>query len=216
VFHERSALIQRCKTAGILAAAFIPILAVGSVVWDVAIVLLAMLCAQEWQRLTARSRPYFWSGMAYIALGLSSALWMRHLPDGVTWVLFVVACVAACDSAAYVGGKYIGRRKLIPSVSPGKTWEGFGLGLAGSVFISLLFAAFTPTIDLLPGLLLGAVLGIVSQAGDLLISAVKRWAGVKDTGHLLPGHGGVLDRLDSHLAAFLITGLWLIGSGYTL
>jgi phosphatidate cytidylyltransferase len=122
------------------------------------------------------------------------------LPAGVCWLVVVVASVWAMDTAAYAVGRMIGRRKLAPAISPGKTVEGAlgGLVAAGAV------AAWLGYICGLPvplGLLLGLAIGVVGQAGDLFESLLKRCAGVKDSGAILPGHGGILDRLDSLLFA---------------
>jgi len=117
---------------------------------------------------------------------------------GACWLFLVIASCWAADTAAYGVGKKWGRRKLCPAISPGKTVEGAIAGLVGSVLAA---AAFGFWFGLPPaqGALLGLLLGVTGQVGDLTESKVKRWAGVKDSGALLPGHGGVLDRFDSLL-----------------
>lgn len=132
------------------------------------------------------------------AIGLGRlALVVPHGPD---LLLFLLVLVAAADVGAYFGGRRFGRYKLAPTVSPGKTWEGFAAGMlcaaiaaAGGV---LLFGQ-----PALPWLLVCMSVALVSVVGDLLESMFKRAAGLKDSGGLLPGHGGVLDRLDSLTAA---------------
>lgn len=129
---------------------------------------------------------------------LSFALPLRHLPHGPLWLLWAVLTTFAVDTCAYGVGKALGRRPLAPAVSPRKTWEGAGGGLAGGMGAGVALAAL---LDLpLPwptALGMGLALGLLAQVGDLAQSLLKRAAGVKEAGHLLPGHGGVLDRLDS-------------------
>jgi phosphatidate cytidylyltransferase len=142
---------------------------------------------------------------------LGYALFIRHLPrSGGGWestalVFFPVALTWAADTCAYFGGRAWGRRKLIPAVSPGKTVAGavsavVGATLAGAGYAALvqpLLTTYRPT--LLEGALLGLLVSIFAQVGDLAESLFKRDAGVKDSGTLLPGHGGALDRFDSLL-----------------
>lgn len=130
-------------------------------------------------------------------------------------VLFLLVLVWAADVGAYVVGRWIGKTKLAPRVSPGKTWE----GVLGGLIVAMLFAALAlPLIKLpaLPFLSLCCAVVMISVIGDLTESLFKRYAGVKDSGTLFPGHGGVLDRIDSVTAAapFFVLGLgWL---GYAL
>jgi len=124
------------------------------------------------------------------------------LDRGERWVLLGVLTVSAGDTLAYFTGRAVGRRKLAPALSPNKTVEGAVGGLAGSVACAVLCAHF-----LLPGVpagfaaLSGAAIGIFGQGGDLFESLLKRAAGVKDSGKVFPGHGGILDRADALLAA---------------
>ncbi|HEX6739534.1 MAG TPA: phosphatidate cytidylyltransferase [Vicinamibacteria bacterium] len=115
-------------------------------------------------------------------------------------ILLLLAVIMAADTAAYFVGNVIGRHKLAPSVSPGKTWEGFAGGMAGGVAGALAVRAAALTeLPLADAALLGLGVAALGAAGDLVESVLKRWAGVKDSGTLFPGHGGVLDRLDSLL-----------------
>ncbi|MDP1697113.1 MAG: phosphatidate cytidylyltransferase [Xanthomonadaceae bacterium] len=134
-----------------------------------------------------------------------SALLLLHGDGalGPRWALLALASVWAADSFAFFSGSRWGRRKLAPKISPGKTWAGLWGGLAGCVLITLIAA---PALGLgwleIPALaLLALVTGVFSVFGDLLESVFKRQAGSKDSGALIPGHGGVLDRIDSLLAA---------------
>jgi phosphatidate cytidylyltransferase len=124
------------------------------------------------------------------------------LPRGEHWVLLGILAVAAGDTMAYFTGRAIGRRKLAPAISPNKTVEGAIGGLLGSVGCAALYAhGFLPGVPAGYAAAAGAAVGIFGQAGDLFVSLVKRAAGVKDSGTLLPGHGGILDRADGILGA---------------
>ncbi|OPY91738.1 MAG: Phosphatidate cytidylyltransferase [Syntrophaceae bacterium PtaU1.Bin231] len=136
-------------------------------------------------------------GIVYVPLLMSHFIFLRREEQGVLWIFFVLVLAFSGDIAAFYVGRKFGRRKLLPSVSPGKTVEGI-LGLvAGSLAGCLLFRwLFFPVLPVLHAAVLAAVGGIVGQLGDLSESALKRSAGVKDSGAILPGHGGILDRLD--------------------
>jgi phosphatidate cytidylyltransferase len=130
---------------------------------------------------------------------------------GPIYVLFIMSIIASADIGAYFIGRFFGRTRLAPAVSPGKTWEGFAGGLAGAVAAAALGAVWLG----LPPLVWAAVgLGVaaISVVGDLAVSMFKRNADLKDSGGLFPGHGGVLDRIDSMTAAtpvFVLAALWL-------
>lgn len=121
---------------------------------------------------------------------------------GAWWLLYVMLLVWGADSGAYMFGKLFGRRKLAPKVSPGKTWEGLVGGLVTSAIISLLFSRYAPLSVASSTLLICSIVAaLASVLGDLTESMFKREAGIKDSSHLIPGHGGVLDRIDSLTAA---------------
>ena len=131
-----------------------------------------------------------------------------------TQLLVLLGIVWIADSAAYLAGRRFGRTKLAPDISPGKTWEGvIGAGIAVAVYYAVLHFAFSPAAPWLDGpagiILCGAVT-IMSIEGDLFESWIKRQAGVKDSGSLLPGHGGVLDRIDGLTASMPLAALVLI------
>ena len=141
-------------------------------------------------------------GFGYLYLCLCSAhlILLMALPQGRFWLLLLTAITAASDTAAFYFGSKFGRHKLCPAVSPGKTWEGFAGGLAGSLGAVLLVRYFfLPGQGLLWICFIGLLLGCLGAAGDLSESVIKRAFGVKDSGSLLPGHGGLLDRIDSLL-----------------
>ena len=124
-------------------------------------------------------------------------------------VVLVVALVSIADTAAYFAGRAWGRRKLAPSISPSKTWEGAAGGLAGVLAYAIICGIFAEGVPWLPYLAAAALLAVLGAVGDLFESAAKRQAGVKDSGTLLPGHGGVLDRIDSATATLPVAALLL-------
>ena len=136
-------------------------------------------------------------GVLYIPLLMAHFIMIRRSPSGVLWIFFILVLAFAGDIAAYYIGRRFGKRKLLPEVSPGKTVEGtIGL-VAGSIAGCLLFKFFFfPALPAFHAVVLGLVGSIAGQLGDLSESALKRAAGVKDSGVILPGHGGILDRLD--------------------
>ena len=136
-------------------------------------------------------------GMAYCVLFPFFAVRMVMLENGAYWFSFLLILVFAGDTFAYFGGRFAGRHKLMPQISPNKTIEGAVAGLIGSAGAGLLYLAIVlPEISPLKTLAFCLVCGFVAQSGDLLVSLVKRVADVKDSGHIMPGHGGILDRLD--------------------
>jgi len=141
-------------------------------------------------------------GVIYIPLFLSCLVLIRNGHDGVKWVFFLLLLVFACDTGAYYIGTYMGRRKLCPSISPGKTVEGSIGGIAASLGAGLIFKNFF-LLQMPWGYIILFCLSIAAagQVGDLFESALKRSANVKDSGVILPGHGGILDRIDALLFA---------------
>ncbi len=141
-------------------------------------------------------------GVVYIGGFLSAWPRIRALPSGEHWVLVGILTVAAGETFAYFVGRGFGRRPLAPVLSPKKTVEGAVGGLLGSVALGTLYAAYyLPAVPVWFFLAATAVVGAAAQAGDLFESMLKRAAGVKDSGSLLPGHGGILDRTDGIIAA---------------
>ncbi|MDX2470931.1 MAG: phosphatidate cytidylyltransferase [SAR324 cluster bacterium] len=142
-------------------------------------------------------------GLVWITIPFYAFVWLRFdFDQGHYLILYVISLAAMSDIFAYFGGKKFGKHKLAPSISPGKTREGSAIGLACATLFGVYFG-----LQLLPDMsvmLLGAmvvVLVIISQAGDLVESKFKRFCGVKDSGTILPGHGGLLDRFDAYLTS---------------
>ena len=141
-------------------------------------------------------------GAAWLGFGLGSLLLLRDLPVHGRLVTFaVLLAVWAADSLAYFVGRLIGRHRLAPVLSPGKTWEGFVAGVAAAVFVTFVALYRQHFLSIGESVVLGFVVALVEAAGDLFESMLKRDMQVKDTGRLLAGHGGMLDRLDALLFA---------------
>ncbi|GBU11496.1 CDP-diglyceride synthase [Enterobacterales bacterium] len=141
--------------------------------------------------------PFFWGMLALRQYGYA-----ENHHTGAWWLLYVMLLVWGADSGAYLFGKLFGKHKLAPKVSPGKTWEGLIGGLLTSALISWLFGRYVP-LNVVPATLLlcSVIAALASVLGDLTESMFKREAGIKDSGSLIPGHGGILDRIDSLTAA---------------
>lgn len=157
------------------------------------------------------------SGILYLGWVGSFFISLRALPDGRGWMLTALPVTWMADSGAYFIGRWLGKRKMSPHLSPGKTWAGFAGALLWGVPSGLLLVLLWRAVGFLPaatplwqGALMGLVITVLTPIGDLFISLIKRTAGVKDTGDLIPGHGGVLDRIDTWIWAALI-GYYLVG-----
>jgi phosphatidate cytidylyltransferase len=141
-------------------------------------------------------------GVAWIGFGLAYVLLLRGLPEhGRLAVFTVVLAVFAADTLAYFTGALIGRHKMAPVLSPGKTWEGLIASTVTAILVPFFALYHEHFLSVGESLVLGAVIAVAAPMGDLFESAVKRDLGVKDTGRLLLGHGGVLDRVDALLFA---------------
>ena len=154
----------------------------------------------DWE--LARILCFVYAPAMYVSFSL--LLVARHLRwiDGGWWLVLAMAGTAAYDTTAYFVGKSVGRHKITPKISPNKTWEGTIGGFAGPVLAAILIGQNFLFMEYWRSLLLGIVIGTLAFLGDLIVSWYKRKIGVKDMGRLLPGHGGLLDRIDSHMLVF--------------
>jgi phosphatidate cytidylyltransferase len=153
-------------------------------------------------------------GAAWIGLGLAHMILIRGIPEHGTLAAFtVLLTVFAADTAAYLAGRLVGRHKLAPRTSPGKTWEGLVAGTIAAVLVPFFALYEEGFLDVAESLVLGGAIAVAAPIGDLFESALKRDAGVKDTGSLLLGHGGVLDRIDAVLFAAVASYYVLVAFG---
>ncbi len=191
---------------------------VGGPVFLVLVAALALGLAYEWASLCragALRRESLACGIFAIALWAIALVWLRADPlVGRGNVIGLALVIWGSDVGAYVAGRLIGGPRLAPRISPGKTWA----GAAGGVLASALVAACAAKLLVLEvnipaALCLGAALSAIGQAGDLAESAVKRRCGVKDSGRLIPGHGGLLDRLDAALAVVPVAAVLSLALG---
>jgi len=153
------------------------------------------------------------AGILYGGWLLSHLVALRGLDDGRNWVFFALFTTFASDTTAFFTGRALGRHHLAPRISPGKTWEGTIGGILGAIIVSLLFILPTPlTLPLNWGqaILLGLLVSVFGQLGDLAESLFKRNTGVKDSSQLIPGHGGFLDRMDSIVFAGIVVYYYVI------
>jgi len=178
---------------------------------------LILLGSLAWQLFHCQGSPVAdWaltvtSGL-YLGLCGACLVGLRSLrPDGLWWTLTVVPAIMFADTGAYFVGRAWGRHKLAPTLSPGKTWEGYVAGVVSGGLITALLASLwrigagtESAINSMHGLILGLLVATFAPLGDLAISMIKRQVGVKDTGSIIPGHGGALDRMDSILWAAVI------------
>ena len=148
------------------------------------------------------------SGVLYVTVPWTCMIMLRDYSFGRQVLLTLFVCTWACDVGAYIGGKMFGTVKLCEHVSPGKTVQGFIAGIIGSLIANAI-SAYVFALPAYPLMLIGFICGIFGQLGDLAESLIKREAGEKDSGHLIPGHGGMLDRFDSILFNGLLSYLML-------
>jgi len=152
------------------------------------------------------------AGVLYIGWLLSYLVALR-LDAGRAWVFLALFATFGSDTAAFFVGRALGRHRLAPRISPAKTWEGAIAGLLGAIIISLLFTLPTPLqlpLSYGQAVLLGILVSIFGQIGDLVESLLKRHTGVKESGSMMPGHGGVLDRMDSVVFAGVVVYLYYV------
>jgi len=209
--------------AALAAAAILPLLpdavpdlAAGAAFWIVVAAALGAWLLRLWRGSTSGATQVIGEilgGLLFSGPGLFALAWIRSGADGRSWIFALLLVTWSNDACAYAIGRALGRHRLAPTVSPGKTWEGLGGGFLGSLAATLVvWLTMLPHLSPLELAVLGIGTALVGPLGDLAKSMVKRAHGVKDSGRLLPGHGGLLDRIDallwnSLLVAALRTGL---------
>lgn len=208
-------LLKRIVSALVLGPLVVAAVWVGGVPFYIMMIAVFAVSVREWTGLSRRDghmQPLLLvSGIVYIAASCVAALWLRgHEISGFYLLLYVFFAIWACDMGAYGAGKTIGGPKMAPSISPNKTWAGLIGGCVATIMAVTTFDLVMEGrtgegfIDHMPVYLhvaIGAFLAVVGQLGDLLVSVLKRRCGLKDTGNIIPGHGGLLDRIDALLLA---------------
>ena len=140
-------------------------------------------------------------GMVWAVWSVLHITLIKALPEGTALLFYLLLVISFSDIFAYFGGKRFGKSLLAPNISPKKTWEGSFSGVVGGGLVGAVFGELTMSMFWLYGLMLAMLLAVVGQLGDLVESKIKRLCNVKDSGTLLPGHGGILDRIDGHMLA---------------
>jgi phosphatidate cytidylyltransferase len=208
VFELLDALVQKGRrpsiplgllgTLGILVAAYQERFAFIGIVLAVS-TYAALVFALRPGRGPAAASDAAWTifGLAWLAGGGAGAVSILVMDGGLALLIATVLIVACDDIGAYFAGTSFGRHKMAPSISPAKSWEGFAGGIGTALAAGLLFASLLDEMTVPTGLALGLIAGLLAPVGDLVESLVKRELGIKDSGRLLPGHGGMLDRLDA-------------------
>ncbi len=208
-----SPLVKRILSAAVLAPLATYAIWFGGIPFYILMALAFGISVQEWSRLSLREGRVNWkllaAGVVYIGVAFMACIWLREFEDwGFFLLLYVFFAVWACDIGAYTFGRLIGGPKMAPSVSPNKTWAGLVGGCLSAIAAVMLYDAWLstrlgePVIERFSYFFqatLGMLLAVVGQLGDLMESYLKRQVGLKDSGSLIPGHGGLLDRIDALL-----------------
>jgi phosphatidate cytidylyltransferase len=220
-----SSLKTRIQSALVLGLAVLGFIYLGGIPFALLMALAAAIGVYEWGKMVLSGKQYrailMLFGMLYIGLSVWMMIWLRNGSEyGLYNILTLLLIVWASDISAYFTGKAIGGPKLAPAISPKKTWSGFfgssvGAGIVAAALacpwvLSKFGAATIGHMSWAGYAAMGFVLAMFGQVGDLFISVLKRRYGVKDTGNIIPGHGGVLDRIDALLLVALLFGTIVI------
>lgn len=219
---------KNLRTRIISAAILAPLVAgaafIGGVIFNMLVLITAIIMAFEWndivnhegQKLSQKEqKKWRIAGIAYTSIFASSLFYLMSLHNGNSLMLFIIFVVWATDIAAYFAGSIIGGKKILPQISPKKTWSGLAGGMAAAAIIGAL-ASVTFSENFIVMGLISALLAACSQAGDFLESWIKRRFQVKDSGHIIPGHGGVMDRVDGFTVVAPVLALLALLSGGSL
>jgi phosphatidate cytidylyltransferase len=169
------------------------------------LVLFLVLVVFSHNKFDINQMAHLFIGTIYIGLGFSYMIEIIWNKNGFIYALFIILIIWANDTGAYFTGSFFGKRKLWPTISPNKTLEGSLGGILLGLLVSIVLGLLCPQLwGIGKSLLLGLLISVVGQLGDLVESAIKRSTGVKDSGSILPGHGGILDRFDSVIFTYLV------------
>ncbi len=210
---SRAGAVSTAITPVVIAVAALAGVIPALVIVGVGVVLIGVGASLE----AARGPLWLAAGVAYVSVPCLAMAWLRAMPgDGRATLLWVLALVWATDTGAYIAGRGLGGPKLAPRISPNKTWAGLIGGMIAAAAVGLAAAFLVPDVRAWIAVPLSAALAVVEQAGDLFESALKRRFGVKDSSRLIPGHGGVLDRVDGLLAVSLAAAALSWAAGHTI
>ena len=216
---RKSDLGVRVLSAVVMVAVAGTALWLGGWVWTILVATVAVGVFWEWRGLVSAFEPslakralWYAGGFVYVGTAVAVLLLMRDGYHGAELVIALVATVIAIDVGAYFAGRTIGGPKIAPAISPSKTWAGLAGGVVAAIFAIALAERQTGAVGT-PSLIVvfGFVAALVAQAGDFFESWMKRRASVKDSGKLIPGHGGLLDRVDGLLAICMVIGIVFAG-----
>ncbi|MFZ0844873.1 MAG: phosphatidate cytidylyltransferase [Pseudolabrys sp.] len=210
-----SNLVLRIVSAAVLAPAAVIAAYFGGWLFAAFWCAAALAVLWEWTKLV-EGAGWILAGIFYVGVMVAAPVILRHDPDfGLLAILLLFAVVWTTDIAGYFAGRAIGGPKLMPAISPKKTWSGAIAGAIGAMIVAVLVARIFGAFDTFAIGAIALVLSICSQAGDLLESWIKRKFGAKDASQLIPGHGGVMDRLDGFwAAAFVACIIGLLRGGF--
>ncbi|MBN8828603.1 MAG: phosphatidate cytidylyltransferase [Sphingobacteriia bacterium] len=198
--------ITRLLTSFILIPVILFIIYTGGYVYLALIITAAVIMGFEWQDIISKkehsTKVWYILGIAYVTLPCLSLIWLREQNRGLFYIIWLFTVVWATDIGAYLCGKIIGGWKLAPKISPNKTWSGLIGGIICASLVGFAVANYKYTsLNYNSAIMISAMLAIYAQIGDLIESAIKRYFDVKDSGKIIPGHGGLLDRVDSLILA---------------
>ena len=208
----KNTIVLRIISAVILAPVVLWVVFTGGIVFELMIALAAMILVYEWTKMVGRSQLWILLGGVYIAAAIFALWWLREGSDqGLFHFVWLLAVVWSTDIGGYFFGRTLGGPKLAPSISPNKTWSGFVGGVVLAVIAGFYVPVFFNQQQELPGSMtiigISAGISVISQLGDLFESMVKRRFGVKDSGNVIPGHGGLFDRVDGLMSASIALAL---------
>ena len=192
-------LLLRILTSVLGAGAFLGSMYIGGCLFYLVCFSLSMVSAFEWHQMTGGHRHLYIPAIFVVALPYASAVYLYTLPHGTIILLWMILSVWSTDTGAYFVGKSLGKRKILPAVSPNKTWMGLLGGIAFSAVVTLLMSVMFGIFFVPHALFIGAAVAAVAQCGDFVESGIKRLCKVKDSGFIVPGHGGILDRVDGFM-----------------